>query len=171
MSPRSQLRAVDIVEIPEGKTTEEDAQAVRNHGPHRSQRCQIPLILLLLRLLLPWSYHALRLPISVTIRMSVGWYLHSLVSILRSDVGLHDVHCSYENECREDRVGVLMECRILQVVIVQRDECGERKQEEREACLRLGRLVEAECRKEHEAGRVDHGQFVDQLHGIYSRSV
>ena len=117
MSPSSQLRAVDAVERPEDKTTQENAQANRDHRPHRLQYVKIPgVFALLLRFLLVGQF----------------WTLLSLhvvpmaLAIVRSDVHLHHIHAPEEDDSRQKRISILMECRILKVVIVAGDGQGQR---------------------------------------------
>ena len=64
-----------------------------------------------------------------------------------------------------------MERRILKVMVVKRDEDGEREEEEGEvereeagARVRKGGVA-------HEAGGVYHGELVDELHGVLERRV
>ncbi len=97
----------------------------------------------------------------------------------------HDVDASEENEGGQDRVGVLMESGILEVVIVARDEDGKRDTGDAQRDLDCLRPVVRKSGPEHPADRsvcicekgglqeidsqtcgVDHGQFINQLHRI-----
>ena len=64
-----------------------------------------------------------------------------------------------------------MKSGILQVVVIKRDEDGEGEEDEgqREAEEAGARVGEGSVA--HEAGGVDHGEFVDELHGILERGV
>lgn len=64
-----------------------------------------------------------------------------------------------------------MEGGVLKIVVIECDKDSEREEEEgqierEEAGARIGEGGVA-----HEAGSVYHGQLVDQLHGIFERSV
>jgi len=87
-------------------------------------------------------------------------------AVVWSDADFHDVHGSEQHDGGQDRVGVLVESRVLEVVVVGRDE--DRKTREgnsKDGRERLCALV-LEARPEHEASGVDHGELVDELHGV-----
>ena len=64
-----------------------------------------------------------------------------------------------------------MEGGILEVVVIECDEDGEREEEERQAEREEAGARVREGGVTHEAGSVYHGQFVDELHGIFERCV
>ena len=64
-----------------------------------------------------------------------------------------------------------MECRILQVVVVQRDEDGEREQGQGEQQREKASPGIREGSVAHQAGGVNHGELVDELHGIFESCV
>ena len=171
VSPSLEFRAVDVVEVPEREATEEDAQAVCDHCPHYSQRCKVPFILALPLGLLLRCCCTVYLPIRMAIGLSVRYCTHPLVPILGSYIDLHDVHGSQEHESGEDGIRILVESRILQVMVIERNECCERQEEDSEARLRFDRFIEAKCCEEHEARGVDHRELVNKLHGICMGSV
>lgn len=88
-----------------------------------------------------------------------------------SQVQLHDVHTPQQHKRGQDGVGVLVESRVLEVVVVGGDEDGQGDGEEAEQERdRVGAGVR-EGGPEHEAGGVDHRELVDQLHRVFERGV
>ena len=59
-----------------------------------------------------------------------------------------------------------MEDRIAKVVVVACDKDRQRHQEDSKADAECARLLVRKGCVEHEAGRVDHREFVDKLHGV-----
>lgn len=64
-----------------------------------------------------------------------------------------------------------MERRILQVVVIERDEDGERGEPERQAEREAAGARVRERGVAHEAGGVDHRELVDELHRVLERRV
>ena len=64
-----------------------------------------------------------------------------------------------------------MEGRILKIVVIKRDENGEREEEEGQVEREEAGARVREGGVAHEAGGVYHGQLVDELHGVFERRV
>ena len=64
-----------------------------------------------------------------------------------------------------------MKCRILQVVIVQRDKHRQPDQGQGEIDAEGARLGVGEGGVAHEAGGIDHAELVDELHRVFERGV
>ena len=64
-----------------------------------------------------------------------------------------------------------MERRILQVVVIRGDEDGEGHEEQRHAESVESRTLVCEAAVAGDASRVDHGQLVDELHGVFEGCV
>lgn len=148
---------VRVVEVPYPKSTKKDTQPKRNHDPHCRENLTIPLVRPALLRFLILGHHTL--------------LLHRLVRCLsplqaRAEVDLHDVHGSEDDDSREQGICGLVEDWIFQVVVVARDEDGEGDEGKPEDERDGGLLVVRKCCVAHEAGGVDHGEFIDQLHGI-----
>ena len=62
-----------------------------------------------------------------------------------------------------------MKCRILQIVIVEGYEDCERDERESEIEAEEAGAGVGECSVTHQAGCIDHGEFVDELHAVCPR--
>jgi hypothetical protein len=159
MSPPPQLRAVLIIQIPDCETAQERCKPCSNHPPHPAQNLTIAIVSALLLCLIRQRLAGLSSSLLAT--LAVVW----------SDADFHDVHRSEQHDGCQDRVSVLVECRILEVVVVGRDENRKaRKADSKDSRERLSALVR-ETGPEHEAGGVDHGELVDELHGVLEGGV
>lgn len=103
--PFDELGAVLIVEMPDCKTAQEDAQSEGDHLPHDSKRRQITLILASLD-----SCYS-------SMRPGVGCFAF-FGAEFRSDVDFHDIDSAEQYNSREEGVCVLVEAGVLQIVIV-----------------------------------------------------
>lgn len=162
MPPPSQGGAIRIIEIPDCEPTQEDAQAERNHDPHLGNNDLIPDIFPLLFQFLLLAEH---------VRVSKPFMHYMSPAEVRPQVQLHDVHTPQQHKRGQDGVGVLVEGRVLQVVVVGRDEDGQGDGEEAEQERdRVGAGVR-EGGPEHEAGGIDHRELVDELHRVLEGGV
>lgn len=157
VAPLAQLRAVDIVEIPDGEAAQEDAEAPGDHDPHLAQDLAVALLLARDLGLLRGRRGVAR--------------AHALVlevapPVVGPQVQLHDDHGADQHDGREQRVRVLVEGRVLQVVVVERDEDGQGGDAQTQGPFDQQRAAVFEGRPCHQAGRVDHGQLIHQLHWI-----
>lgn len=92
-------------------------------------------------------------------------------TVIWPDANFHDVHRPQQHDGGQDRVSILVESRVLEVVVVSRDEDGKPSEGDPEDGREgLGALV-GETGPEHEAGGVDHGELVDELHGVFEGAV
>lgn len=89
----------------------------------------------------------------------------------RPQVQFHHIHATRKDNGRKYRIGILVESGILQVVVIKRDEDGEREKEERQVERKEAGARVREGGVAHEAGGVYHRQLVDELHGIFERRV
>ena len=89
----------------------------------------------------------------------------------RSQVQFHHIHAARKDNGGQYRVGVLMEGRILKIVVIERDEDGEREEEEGQVEREEAGARVREGGVAHEAGGVYHGQLVNELHGVFERRV
>lgn len=158
MSPSSDLGAIYVVQIPDGKASKEDAQAKGDHGPHLLQDPLVPLVLPLLFSLGLWTGES---------ALSYGFVGLVALAEMWSDVKLHDNHAADQDDGSQNRIGVLVKGRVLEEVVVEGDEQGEAGNGETENDLGRSLSVVGEGGPEHEAGGVDHGQLIDELHGIW----
>lgn len=60
-----------------------------------------------------------------------------------------------------------MKSRVLQIVVVEGDEDCKRDEEQREVDGEEAGPGVGECRIAHQAGGVDHGEFVNELHWVF----
>ena len=80
---------------------------------------------------------------------------------------LHHVHASEKDDSGQERICVLMEGRVLQIVVVERDEDGEGDQTKGKEKAELSRLRVGEGGVTHQTRGVNHRQLVNELHRIY----
>jgi hypothetical protein len=162
MSPASQNRAVFIIEIPNSEPAQESRQTGTDHPPHLAQNLAVAIVLTLLLCLVRWRQTlapALQLPLLLPL------------AVVRTNADLHDIHRAQQHDRGQDRVSVLVERRVLQVVVVSRDEdrqARQRKTQQRPEGL-LALVLEGG--PEHQAGGVDHGELVDELHRVLEGGV
>ena len=160
-SPNPQLGAIHIVQTPDQEPPQECCQTKSNHDPHLSQNLPISPILALTDQFLIGRHAPL-----------MQQFVLNLTPLQpRPQIQLHHIHATRQYNSRQDGVRILMKGRVLQVVIIQRDEDGEGEQEEgevegEEAGARVGKGGVA-----HEACSVDHGKLIDELHGVLERRV
>lgn len=160
LTPLSNRREELIVQAPDGKPTQKHGQSIPDHKPHGFQYLQITNIRVVLMFFgrnwqsLPFQRQAVFL---------------ARLPPFRSKGHLHGVHAPDHHYGREDRVRILVEIRILQVVVVEGDENGQRRernaQDHADAVwprVRKGRIA-------HQTRSVDHGKLIDQLHGVYAK--
>lgn len=84
---------------------------------------------------------------------------------------LHDIHAPEDNCARQGSIGDLVEHRVLRHVVIDGDEGGESGEGQSDKQARgLGPRVR-EGRERHDAGGVDHGQLVGQLHGVFQNGL
>lgn len=169
-SPAAQGAAELVVQGPDGEAAEEDAQAEPDHGPHGAQDLEIARVL---AQLLPRHRRAvdlLRLLV-VAQRRRVLRGRAPLGLERGAQAHLHDVHAPQQDDSGQQGVHVLVEGRVLQVVVVAGDKGGEAEQEDAEQLGVEARLAVGEGGVEHQAGGVDHGELVDELHGVLEGAV
>lgn len=159
--PPFELTTVNIVKMPYKESSQERRQSTANHEPHRPQYLLVPRPLHSTNLSLSLR-HTLSLPNSVLL-------LRSLQP--RPQRHLHHIHTPQQHYSCENRICVLMKGGILQVVVVKSyEDCkgdeGEGEVEAEESRARVGEGCVA-----HQAGCVDHGELVNELHWVFEGGV
>lgn len=104
-SPCSECRTVDVVEIPDVESTEEDADAERHQDPHSLENFLVSLVLVCLFF---FAYHVwytslLSFDAMLLLRFSQGW----------AQGGLHAVNAAEDDEDGENGVDDLVEHGVL----------------------------------------------------------
>lgn len=146
------LRAEVVVQIPDKEPTEEHAQSVHDHKPHRLESLHVAHVLVMLAFLGRHLFAPL-LPLQPV--------LLARVAPFRPKGHLHGVHAAQDNDRGQDRVGILVEHWVLEVVVVECDEDGQSEEGDREEESHTRGARVGERGIAHQAGRVDHGQLVD----------
>jgi hypothetical protein len=165
MPPASQNRAVLVVEIPHGEPAEESRQPRADHPPHLAQDLAVAVVSACLLCLVRRGQTLLILATALQLP------LFPALAVERTDADFHDIHRAQQHDRGQDRVRVLVERRVLQVVVVSRDEDRQtRESETQQSPERLLALV-LERGPEHQTGGVDHGELVDELHRIFQGRV
>jgi len=106
MSPPLQLRAILVVQIPDRETAQESCKTRGNHPPHPAQNLTIPIVSALLFCLIRRQLTGL-----------AGSFLATR-AVVWSDTNFHDVHRAQQHDGGQDRVSILVESRVLEVVVV-----------------------------------------------------
>ena len=159
MSPPLYLRAILVIQIPDCKSSQESCKTRSNHPPHPAQNLTITIVPALLLRLVRQRHTGLTSSLLTT--HAVVW----------SDTNFHNIYRAEQHDGSQDRVGVLVKSRVLEVVVVGCNK--DRKPSEgdsKDSREGPGALVR-EAGPEHEAGGVDHGELVDELHGILEGAV
>ena len=166
--PAPQRGAVPVVERPDGEAAEEDAQADGDEAPHERQGGGVA------------GVDARPLPhVPLPLGRALGGRRRAVAvgegagrgAARGPQVHLHDPHAADQHDGRQDRVRVLVEDRVLQVVVDGRDGARERDQRRAQAQRVRARAPAREAGVEHDAGGVDHRQLVDELHRVLERAV
>lgn len=118
--PSPQSAAIFVVDVPECESSQEYGKSITDHDPHESESLSVPLILTLLFLLLSLCDDILLLHRSLCLPLRFQ---------SRADVDFHDVHGAEKNNRSQEGVHVLVECWVLEVVVVSSDEDGKGNQE------------------------------------------
>ena len=92
--------------------------------------------------------------------------LFPALAVERTNADFHDIHRAQQNDRGQDSVSVLVERRVLQVVVVSRNEYRQTRQRETQQSAESLLALVLESRPEHQAGGVDHGELVDELHRV-----
>lgn len=123
LPPFPQRTTENIVQIPNGKSAKEHAQAKNHHEPHCFQRLHVAHVLKLLSLLAgDWE------PLLFTSES----VLFTRLAPSRTERDFHSIHASEDDDGSQKRVGILVEDGVLQVMIIQRNEDGEACEEDSE---------------------------------------
>lgn len=112
-APHPNLRTEVVVQIPDEKATQEHAQSVNDHEPHRLENLQVALVLEMLPLF------ARYLETSLLARQAIFF---EGVAPPGPQACLHGVHAAQDDDCGQESVGILVEDRVLQVMVVEGDE-------------------------------------------------
>lgn len=147
MSPSPQFRAIDIVQGPNAEPTQKDAQAATNHQPHGLENLLVSDVLSVL--LTPLRLSGCVLVICRRVHLGPR-------SKTRAQVDLHNIHGPEQDNGRQQRIHVLVEHRIAEIVIVAGDENGERYEKNAQEQGDGWFLVVGEGCIEHETSRVYH---------------
>lgn len=102
-----------VVQIPDEKAAQEHAQSVNDHEPHCLESLRVALVLEMLALF------ARYLETFLLARQAVFF---EGVAPPRPQACLHGVHATQDDDCGQESVGILVEDRVLQVVVVEGDE-------------------------------------------------
>lgn len=157
LTPLSDCGTELVVQGPDAKAAQEHTQSIPNHKPHGLESLHIADILVVL--------------------MFFGRYRQSLlfacyavflarVSPSRTKGHLHCVHTPQDYDGGQYRVGVLVEHGVLQVVVVEGDENGQRREGNGQDNADAGGSRVRKGRIAHQTRSINHGELIDQLHGV-----
>lgn len=157
LAPASQRGAELVVKGPDEEASQEHAQSVDDHEPHRLQRLHVPHVLVVLSLLRRDGQ---------TLPLALQAVLLARLAPFRAERHFHRVHAAQDDNGGQERVRVLVEDRVPEVVVIQGDEDRETGQEDCKKDPDPGRSRVREGCVAHQTRRVDHGELIHQLHGI-----
>lgn len=149
-APATQNRAELVVQVPDEEPHSDGAQSAGDHLPHRREDLRVATVATGLFLVVDGK---LAMPAQRR-------------SFRRPQRRLHGVHAPDDDGGGQNGKHDLVEDRVAEVVVVGRDEDGEGDGEdgEQDAAARAASVgVDA---VEHDAGGVDHGELVDELHWV-----
>lgn len=160
-TPSAERGAVPVVDIPEHEAPEKHAEPVEDHEPHFPERFDVTLVFVALALLREHRKSHLLPCQAVELSRSTP---------LGAQRHLHRVHASEHDGGREDRVGILVEERVLDVVVVEGDEYGQSREHHTQDHAQNCRPRVGEQSVAHQTSGVDHRELVHQLHRVYKAS-
>ena len=157
LAPLSNLAAEVVVQIPDEEPAKEHAQSVPDHKPHRFESLHVTDVLVVLvfsgrnRQALLFASHAV---------------FFARTPPFRTKRHLHCIHTSQDHDGSQDRVCILVEHGVLQVVVIESDENGQRSQgnSQNHTDARWSRVGKG--RIAHQARGINHGELINQLHRI-----
>ena len=122
VSPPAQPAAVDVVQIPDAKAAEEDLQPHCDHYPHCRYRLFISRII----------FPHFDLPQSCQTALLGSLSPQLSLSVVGANIHFHNEYAPHHNNSSQDSIGVLVKCRIFQVMIVKGYEQGQSSADGRE---------------------------------------